>query len=70
MVANCCYLEGGKIDGTRCPNLAAYEIWDPVDLNTHACADHIDALKSDNCTVHRFGVPGDCDTIFETPIGD
>lgn len=57
-VAKCCFID--------CDKPAVVELWDKQG-NTHACADHIEDLKSDDSEVHDFHVPGDCDTISETP---
>jgi hypothetical protein len=45
-VCYCCY---SMPDGSRCPQPARWEIWTPPrspDDFTHACGDHVEAMKS------------------------
>ena len=51
MRSKCCYLEGGRADGARCPKDAEWTIYyDSTDphVATDACTDHVGALLSDS----------------------
>jgi hypothetical protein len=64
----CCFI--GK-DDKPCTALAVVQIEDvgtyPREPHTHACADHVTAIAFEHSEFHRFGVPGDSDTVSETP---